>query len=70
MNRCLPLKRNGLQWKKSQKTEKTQKKVQNNFPKTPVFLQKRAYFSLFSEPEFVSCSRCAGWGGRPQPKRG
>jgi hypothetical protein len=35
---------NGLQRKKSQKTGKTQKKVQNNFRGTPIFLQKGPFF--------------------------
>jgi hypothetical protein len=39
LERRLLLRSNGLQRKKSQKTEKTQKNVQNNFRGTPVFLQ-------------------------------
>jgi hypothetical protein len=39
LDRRLWLKGNGLQRDKSQKTGKTQKKVQNNFRGTPVFLQ-------------------------------
>jgi hypothetical protein len=39
LDRRLSLRRNGLQREKSQKTGKTQKKVLNNFPDTPVFLQ-------------------------------
>jgi hypothetical protein len=40
----LSLKGNGLQHKKTQNTEKTRKKVQNNFPDTPDYLQKRTDF--------------------------
>jgi hypothetical protein len=36
--------KNNLQLGKSQKTGKTRKKVQNNFPNTPDFLQKGAEF--------------------------
>jgi hypothetical protein len=39
LDRRLSLKRNRLQREKSQKTGKTRKKVQNNFHRTPVFLQ-------------------------------
>jgi hypothetical protein len=38
------LKGNGLRWKQSHKTGKTQKKVQNNFRRTPVFLQNGPEF--------------------------
>jgi hypothetical protein len=38
---------NGLQEKKSCKSEKTRKKVQNNFRRTPVFLPKRAVLGPF-----------------------
>jgi hypothetical protein len=38
-DRRRPLRGNGLQREKSPKTGKTQKKVQNNFRGTPVFLQ-------------------------------
>jgi hypothetical protein len=43
-DRRLSLKGNGLHRKKSQKTGKMQKKVQNNFRGTPVFLQKAPIF--------------------------
>ncbi len=43
-DRRLWLKGNGLQRKKSPKTEKTRKKVQNNFRGTMVFLQKACIF--------------------------
>jgi hypothetical protein len=44
------LKGNGLQRKKSPKTEKTQKKVQNNFGGTPVFLQNGPDFRAKTDP--------------------
>jgi hypothetical protein len=44
LDRRLWLKGNGLQRGQSQKIGKTQKKVQNNFPDTPVFLQNGPKF--------------------------
>jgi hypothetical protein len=43
-DRRLFLRNNNLQLKKPQKIEKRQKNTQNNFRRTPVFLQKRVDF--------------------------
>jgi hypothetical protein len=43
--RWLRLQGNGLRRRKSRKSEKTRKKVQNNFRGTPVLLPKRARFT-------------------------